>query len=118
MTNARDLAGASVFAGKGTGRPPARQIFWAVRRQREQARSFTVRPFCSTVIGCRFGIQRRSARFRFIPTDCGFQPVIGRLPQMSHTRAIGISMHERTGAGRRSEPMLARYDRSMQSVAA
>jgi hypothetical protein len=51
---------------------------------------------------------------RFIPTDCGFQPVIGRLPQMSHTRAIGVSMHERTGAERRSPSMLARYDRPMQ----
>jgi hypothetical protein len=25
---------------------------------------------------------------RFMPTDWGFQPVIGRLPQMSQTRAM------------------------------
>jgi hypothetical protein len=33
-----------------------------------------------------------------MPTDCGFQPVIGFLPQMSQARAIRISIHERTGA--------------------
>lgn len=45
-------------------------------------------PSRCVTIGCRFGSHRRSARFRFIPTDCGFQPVIGRLPQISQTRAI------------------------------
>ena len=47
-----------------------------------------MRPSRLTIIGCRLGSQRRRARFRFIPTDCGFQPVIGFLPQISHTRAI------------------------------
>jgi hypothetical protein len=36
----------------------------------------------------RLGSHRRSARLRFIPTDWGFQPVIGRFPQMSQTRAM------------------------------
>ena len=60
------------------------------------------RPSVTTVIGCRFGSQRRSARFRFIPTDCGFQPVIGFLPQMSQSRAMveESSNHEGTGAMR------------------
>ena len=64
------------------------QTFSAVRRQREQALMRTMRPSRLTIIGCRFGIQRRRARLRFIPTDCGFQPVIGFLPQMSHSRAM------------------------------
>ena len=67
--------------------------------QREQALMRTGEPLRCTTIGCRFGSQRRSARLRFMPTDWGFQPVIGRLPQMSQARAIeGISIHERTGA--------------------
>jgi len=39
-------------------------------------------------VGCRLGSHRRSARFLFIPTDCGFQPVIGFFPQIAHSRAI------------------------------
>jgi len=39
-------------------------------------------------VGCRLGSQRRKARFLFIPIDCGFQPVIGFLPQIAHSRAI------------------------------
>ncbi len=55
---------------------------------------------------------------RFIPTDWGFQPVIGRLPQMSQTRAMveRISTHRNTGAGAPdTAAMVARYDRLMQS---
>ena len=49
-------------------------------------------------VGCRLGSHRRRARFLFIPTDCGFQPVIGFLPQIAHSRAIAWgSMHEGTG---------------------
>ena len=50
-------------------------------------------------VGCRLGSQRRKARFLFIPIDCGFQPVIGFLPQIAHSRALASlsSMHERTG---------------------
>ena len=69
------------------------QTFSAVRRQREQALTRTIRPSRLTIIGCRFGIHRRNARLRFIPTDCGFQPVIGFFPQMSHTRAIRAELH-------------------------
>jgi len=73
--------------------------------QRLQALTFVVLPSRTRVIGCRFGSQRRSARFRFMPTDWGFQPVIGRLPQMSQTRAMveGCSSHENAGAWRRNE---------------
>jgi predicted kinase len=74
------------------------------------------------MVGCRFGSQRRTARFRFIPTDCGFQPLIGRLPQMSQTRAKGSTPltnepahHPLGDAG--TTPILARYDRPMQSGA-
>jgi hypothetical protein len=48
----------------------------------------TWRPFRSITVGCRFGSHRRNARFLFIPTDCGFQPVIGFFPQIAHSRAI------------------------------
>ena len=74
-------------------------------RQRVQTRTRCVRPATSARIDTRFGSQRRRARFRFIPTDWGFQPVIGRLPQMSQTRAMveGVSTHEKAGAGRRNE---------------
>ncbi len=47
-------------------------------------------------MGWRLGSQRLSARFRFMPTDWGFQPVIGRLPQMSHSRAMERSETEET----------------------
>jgi hypothetical protein len=46
--------------------------------QREQALMRTGEPLRWTTIGCRLGSQRRSARLRFMPTDWGFQPVIGR----------------------------------------
>ena len=89
MTNARvEDAGASVRLGAG------RQTFWAVRRQRLQAVTFSVRPSRVTVMAWRFGSHRRRARLRFIPTDWGFQPVIGRLPQISQTRAmVEIGLH-------------------------
>jgi hypothetical protein len=64
------------------------QVFWAVRRHRLHAFTFVALPSATTVMAWRFGSQRRRARLRFIPTDWGFQPVIGRLPQMSQTRAI------------------------------
>jgi predicted kinase len=45
--------------------------------------------------------------------------VIGFLPQISHSRAMGVSSHERTGAPlprrSRNRPILARYDRAVQS---
>jgi hypothetical protein len=67
----------------------ASQTFCAVRRQRLQALILETLPSGeTTVIGWRFGSHRRSARLRFIPTDWGFQPVSGRLPQMSQTRAM------------------------------
>jgi predicted kinase len=52
-----------------------------------------------------------------MPTDWGFQPVIGRLPQMSQTRAMveSVSNHEEARARRRAIGMVARYDRAMQS---
>lgn len=71
------------------------QTFSAVRMQREQALMRTGEPLRWTTIGCRFGSQRRSARLRFMPTDCGFQPVIGPLPQISHARAI-LDLHAPT----------------------
>ena len=84
--------------------------------QRLQALTFVVLPSRTSVIGCKFGSQRLSARFRFIPTDWGFQPVIGRLPQMSQTRAmVGLHSQGKPGAGRRAIGMVARYDRAMQS---
>lgn len=57
--------------------------------QRLQAWILLVVPPVVTVIGWRFGSQRRRARLRFIPTDWGFQPVMGFLPQMSQVRAMG-----------------------------
>jgi len=45
-------------------------------------------PSRSITVGCRLGSHRRSARFLFIPTDCGFHPVIGFFPQIAHSRAI------------------------------
>lgn len=78
----------------------------------------TGEPLRWTIIGCRFGSQRRSARLRFMPTDWGFQPVIGRLPQISQDRAnSGLhSPRNRRARSRRcrNEPILARYDRRMQ----
>jgi hypothetical protein len=76
------------------------QIFWAVRRQRLQALTFVTFPSRTTVMGWRFGSQRRRARLRFIPTDWGFQPVSGRLPQMSQARAMieRFSNQRNTGA--------------------
>jgi ATP-dependent DNA helicase RecG len=53
-----------------------------------------------------------------MPTDWGFQPVIGRLPQISQTRAMRTPFHEEAGAHLRAAgpmAMLARYDRAMQS---
>ena len=87
------------------------QIFCAVRRQRLQARTFETLPSgVTTVIGWRFGSHRRRARLRFIPTDWGFQPVRGRLPQMSQTRAMveSVSKHRNAGAVRRATEMVAR----------
>jgi ATP-dependent DNA helicase RecG len=65
----------------------------------------------------RFGSQRRSARLRFIPTDWGFQPVIGRLPQMSQTRAMVEESPLTTRPARcaGAAPIVARYDPAMQS---
>jgi hypothetical protein len=82
-TNARVGRRGRIGSGRGEG-----QTFWAVRRQRLQALTFATLPSRVTVIGWRLGSHRRSARLRFIPTDWGFQPVIGRLPQMSQTRAM------------------------------
>ena len=59
--------------------------------QREQARTRTLFAPRWTIVGCRFGSQRRRARLRFMPTDCGFQPVIGFLPQISHVWAMEVS---------------------------
>ena len=87
------------------------QIFCAVRRQRLQARTFETVPSGATlVIGCRLGSHRRRARLRFIPTDWGFQPVSGRLPQISQTRAMvaRVSKHRNAGAERRATEMVAR----------
>src|SRR5688572_309843 len=72
------------------------QTFWAVRMQRLQAVTLVVLPSRTRVMGWRLGSHRRRARLRFIPTDWGFQPVIGRLPQISQTRAMveGFSSHE------------------------
>ena len=88
--------------------------------QREQARIRTGEPLRWTIIGCRLGSQRRRARLRFMPTDCGFQPVIGRLPQISQDRAkwgLHSPRNRRTRSRRRRNgPILARYDRGMQSA--
>ena len=109
-TPASDDAGASVSGGED-------QTFWTVRRQRLQALTFETLPSVTRVIGWRLGSHRRRARLRFIPMDWGFQPVIGRLPQMSQTRAMveSDSIHKGAGAWRRAIGMVARYDRAMQS---
>ena len=74
----------------------------------------TVLPLTWMVTGWRFGNQRRSARLRFMPTDCGFQPVIGRLPQTSQTLAMGISTREKPARRRRNGADPTGYDPAMQ----
>ena len=64
------------------------------------------------------GAARASGSF---PTDCGFQPVIGFLPQMSQVRAMGredLQSRKRPARGAGAIGIVARYDRPMQSSAA
>src|SRR2546428_11160509 len=71
-------------------------------RQRVQTRSRRVVPFTTARTRCRLGYQRRLGLLFAWLMLC---PVMGPLPQMSHTRAIGLypTEHERQReAGRKA----------------